>query len=170
MKARGLYDNSVIFVYGDHYGMTMYDENLIEFFGEDATNYNSARMQFEFSNVACGMRIPGVENVKIDYPVSKVDIKSTLMQVCGLEETFALGTSIFEQKPYVCVNNGKIITDNYYYDAENWYELETGNQVDLQTLDEETRNFLNKNVEYTEKELGISMSVLTENLLKDNIE
>lgn len=31
LKEKGLYDNSVILVYGDHYGMTMYDEDLIEF-------------------------------------------------------------------------------------------------------------------------------------------
>ena len=169
LQERGLYDDSVIFVYGDHYGMTMYDEDLIEFLGEDKQNYNSARMQFEFSNVACGMRIPEIKNMKIDYPVSKVDIKPTLMQVCGIEDNFSLGTSIFEQKPYVCINNGKIITDKYYYDTENWYNLENGEIIDLQNLDEQTRNELNEDVEYMNKELGISMSVLTENLLKDNI-
>ena len=169
MKARGFYDNSVIFVYGDHYGMTMYDENFIKYLGEDPVNYNNARMQFEFSNVVCGMRIPGVQNVQIDYPVSKVDIKPTLMQISGLEDTFSLGTSIFEAKPYVCINNGKIITDKYYYDTEGWYVLETGEAVNMEEIDEETKNRLNRNVEYTEKEIGISMSVLTENLLKDQL-
>lgn len=169
LKTRGLYEDSVIFVYGDHYGMTMYDENLIEYLGEDKQNYNSARMQFEFSNVACGMRIPGLQNIKIDYPVNKIDIKPTLMQIAGIEDEFSLGTSIFEQKPYVCINNGKIITDEYYYDTENWYNLKTGEVIDLQNVDEEIRNKLNENIEYTDKELGISMSVLTENLLKDNL-
>jgi len=169
MKARGLYDNSVIFVYGDHYGMTMYDENLIEFLGEDKENYNTARMQFEFSNVTCGMRIPGIQNVKIDYPINKIDIKPTLMQVCGIEDVFSLGTSIFHQKPYICINNGNIVTDKYYYDTENWYKLETGEIIDLEKVDEETKNFLKKAEEYTVKELGISMSVLTENLLRGKI-
>lgn len=169
LKQRNLYDNSVIFVYGDHYGMTMYDENLIEFLGEDNQNYNSARMQYEFSNVACGMRIPGIENITIDYPVSKVDIKPTLMQVFGLEDVFSLGTSIFKQKPYVCINNGKIITDQYYYDSENWYDLESGQKLDIEMIDEQTKDMLNKCTEYTEKELGISISILTENLLKDNL-
>lgn len=169
LKTRGLYDNSVVFVYGDHYGMTMYDENLIEFLEEDKENYNMARMQFEFSNVACGIRIPGVSNVKIDYPVSKVDIKPTLMQICNIKDKFSLGTSIFETKPYVCVNNGNIITDKYYYDTENWYVLETGKQLDLQNIDGETKNMLDKCVDYTDKELGISMSILTDNLLKDNL-
>ncbi len=170
LQVKGLYEDSVILAYGDHYGMTMYDEDLLEFLGEDKQNYNAARMQFEFSNVACGMKIPGVQNVKIDAPVSKVDIKPTLAQICDLDDTFSLGTSIFEPKPYVCVNNGKIITQQYYYDAENWFDLATGEKLDEQKLDENLRNTLDLAVEYANKEIGISMSVLTENLLKNHLE
>lgn len=169
LKTRDLYDNSVILVYGDHYGMTMYDENLIEFLGENKENYNAIRMQFEFSNVACGMRIPGLQKITIDTPVSKVDIKPTLMQIANIEDTFSLGNSIFEGKPYVCINNGKIIKEGYYYDAENWYDLATGQRLDMESLEEEVKADLNKAVEYTNQELGISMSVLINNLLKDEI-
>lgn len=169
LKQRGLYEDCVIIVYGDHYGMTMYDENLIEFLDEDKEKYNDVRMQFEFSNVACGMKVPGVNNLKIDYPVSKVDIKPTLTQICGIEDNFSLGTSIFEKKPYVCINNGKIITDSYYYDSEDWYYLENGEKIDISNIDETTKSNLNLIVENTEREIGISMSVLTENLLKDKL-
>lgn len=170
LKTKGLYEDSVIFVYGDHYGMTMYDEDLIEFLGEDSENYNDIRMQYEFSNVACGMRIPGVQAVRIDYPVSKVDIKPTLMQIANLEDTFSLGTSIFKKKPYVCINNGKIITDTYYYDSESWYDLATGAKIDMDALPEEVRNQLDQNTEAMDKELGISMSILTENLLRNKLQ
>lgn len=170
LKKRSLYDDCVIFVYGDHYGMTMYDENLIEFLGEDQQNYNNARMQYEFSNVQCGMKVPGIQNLKIDYPVSKVDIKPTLTQICGIEDNFSLGTSIFEHKPYVCINNGKIITDEFYYDSECWYYLENGKKVDMTQINEQTKKNLDLIVEYSEKEIGLSMSVLTENLLKDHLE
>ncbi len=169
LKIRDLYDNSVVFVYGDHYGMTMYDEDLMEFLGENKENYNVARMQFEFSNVACGMRIPGVQAMAIDAPVSKVDIKPTLMQIANIEDTFSLGNSIFEGKPYVCVNNGKIVKEGYYYDAENWYDLATGEMLDWEMLEESVKNDLDKAVEYTDKELGISMSILIDNLLRGNV-
>lgn len=170
LKTRGLYEDSVILVYGDHYGMSMYDENLIDFLGENEENYNRARMQFEFSNVACGMRVPGLQTITIDYPVSRVDIKPTLIQICGLEDHFSLGTSIFEKKPYVCINNGKIITEEYYYDTENWYDLVSGKKIEWNEVGEELKNVLDKNVKDMDIELGISMSVLTGNLLKDKIE
>ena len=169
LKNRGFYDNSVIFVYGDHYGMTMYDEYLIEFLGENPENYNMARMQYEFSHVACGMRIPGMQHQIIDTPVSKVDIKPSLLQIANLEDTFSLGTSIFEPKPYVCINNGNIIKDKYYYDAEKWYDLETGEIITIENLEEDVRKALDNAVEWTKQELGISMSVLTENLLKNKL-
>ncbi len=169
LKLRGLYEDSVIFIYGDHYGMTMYDENLMEFLGEDFENYNDAKMQFVFSNVACGMRVPGIENLHIDYPVSRVDIKPTLAQICGIEDTFSLGTSIFEEKPYVCINNGKIIAEKYYYDTEKWLVLETGEILDMENMEEDLKKRLDRNVEYANKELEISMSILAGNLLKDKI-
>lgn len=66
----------------------------------------------------------------------------------------------------MCINNGNIITEKYYYDTENWHDLKTGNRLDMASLDEETKNILNQDIELTNQEIGISMSVLTENLLK----
>ncbi len=168
-KARGFYDNSVLLIYGDHYGMTMYDKDLIEFLGEDSQNYNDIRMQYEFSNVVCGMRIPGIEKVEINQPVSRIDIKPTLLQICNIEDTFSLGTSIFRKKPYVCINNGKIVTEEYYYDTEKWYKLATGESIEREDTGEEIKDWLEKVVTSMNQEIGISISIVTENLLKDKI-
>ena len=92
------------------------------------------------------------------------------MQIANIQDTFSLGTSIFEPKPYVCLNNGKIITDQYYYDAENWYDLKTGNALDMESLEENVKADLEQNVESMNLEIGISMSVLTENLLKEHLQ
>lgn len=165
LKNAGLYEDSIIIVFGDHYGMGMYDENLIEFLGEDVSNYNDARMQYEFSNVAAGIRIPGISNLVIDTPTNKIDLKPTLMQICGIEDEFSIGCSIFNKRDYTCINNGKIITNKYLYDG-NWYELQTGKQIDLNTLSEEEKQKLDWYVEKMEQELGISKSVVVNNLLK----
>ena len=81
-----IYDDIVIVVHGDHYGMQMYDENLIEFLGYDKNNYNDAVMQHIFSNVVCSIKIPGISNIIIDAPTSKNDVKPTLAQICGFED------------------------------------------------------------------------------------
>lgn len=169
LKEKGLYDNTVVIVFGDHYGMTMYDEDLIEFLGEDPKNYNDARMQFEFSNVACGMRIPGIQNIKVEQPTSKIDIKSTILQLLGIEEQISIGKSIFDGKPSVIINNGKIITSEYYYDASDWYYLSTGEKIDLTTISEDLKNQLNEHVKQMKIELGISNSMVVQNLLKGKL-
>ena len=146
----------------------MYDENLIEFLGYSRNNYNDARMQYEFSNVVCGIRIPGVSNVVIDEPVSKMDVKPTLAQICNVEDTFSLGTSIFNRNSYVAINNGKVITKDYYYDGDSWYILETGEKLDINSIPEEEKKRLDLYVEEALIEIEISNSVVVNNLLQDS--
>ena len=169
LKEKGLYDNTVVIVFGDHYGMTMYDEDFIEYLGEDKEHYNDARMQFEFTNVACGMRVPGLQNIRIEDPVSKIDINPTPLSLLGIEDKISVGKNMFDGKPYVVISNGKIITKDYLYDGSNWFYLSDGKQVDLETIDEETKNKLNDYVTWSVKELGVSNSIVVENLLKGNL-
>jgi len=169
LKEKGFYDDMVIVVFGDHYGMQMYDDNLIKYLGYNKSNYNDIRMQYEFSNVLCGMKIPGVNNVEITEPVSKNDIKPTLAQICNLKDTFSMGTSIFNRNSYVLINNGKIITDKYYYDADTWFLIETGGRLDLNTITEEEKKKLKLYVDESLKELDISNSVVINNLLQDHL-
>lgn len=164
LKENNLYDDSIIIVFGDHYGMSMYDENLIEFLGEDIDTYNDAKMQYEFSHIAGGIKIPGISNLKIDTPTNKIDIKPTLMQICGIEDKFSIGCSIFSKRNYTCINNGKIITNDYLYDG-NWYELSTGNQIDIDSLEETVKEQLQWYVTNMESELDISKSIVVNNLL-----
>lgn len=169
LKEKGLYDDTVIVVFGDHYGMQMYDEDLIEFLGYSKNDYNDARMQFEFSNVLAGMRIPGISGLTIDEAVSKSDIKPTLAQICNLEDTFSIGTSLFERKSYVAINNGKVITKDYYYDGTGWFKLSDGSEVELDMLSEDEREKLKKYTTEAINEIDISNSVVIKNLLQKHL-
>ncbi len=169
LKEKGLYDDTVIVVFGDHYGMQMYDENLIQFLGYNKNDYNDARMQFEFSNVLAGMRIPGIENMEIDEAVSKSDIKPTLAQICNLKDTFSMGTSMFNRQSYVTINNGKVITKNCYYDGTDWFKLSNGEKINLDELPEEESSKLKEYSKRAIQEIDISNSVVIKNLLQKNL-
>ena len=169
LKEYNLYDDVVLVVHGDHYGMQMYDENLIEFLGYDKNNYNDAIMQHTFSNVVCAVRIPGISNITIDAPTSKNDVKPTLAQICGLEDAFSMGTSIFNRNSYVTINNGKVITDKYLYDGAEWLSLKDGNKVNLSNLSEEEKNLLETYKKQAITELDISNAVMVNNLLQNNL-
>ena len=166
LKKEGIYDDTVILVYGDHAGLQMYNWEMQDFIKE-VQPLNDIQTQINYSNILCGLKIPGVDSMKIDKPISKIDIKPTIMEICGLkdQDEFSIGQSMFSNKDFVCINNGKIITDKYFYDGD-WYEIETGKQSNLNDLSQEEIGKLNDYVDSLQKELDISLSANILNLLK----
>lgn len=164
LKKSGLYDDTVILVYGDHAGLQMYNYEMQDFINE-ATNLNDIKTQINYSNVLCGLKIPGVSSMKIEKPVSKLDIKPTLTEICGIEDEFSLGMSMFSNKDFVCLNNGRIITEKYFYDG-TWYNISDGEQVDFENLSDEEIEKFKFYEDSLQKELDISLSINILNLLK----
>lgn len=164
LKKAGLYDDTVILVYGDHAGLQMYNWKMQDFIKE-VKPLNDIQTQINYSNVLCGMKIPGVKPMKITKPTSKLDMKPTLMEICGIEDKFSLGQSLFSNKDFVCLNNGKIITDKYFYDG-NWYSIQTGEKLDLSNMPEAEVEKLNDYCNSLQTELDISLSTNILNLVK----
>ena len=158
LKKADLYDDTVIILYGDHNGLDMYNNEMIEFLGELDDNVTDVDIKLNYIRVLAGMRIPGISNLRIDKPVSKLDIKPTLAYLCNLNDGISLGTNMLAKKDFICLNNERIVTEDFYYD-ENWYKIETGEMVQE---DEK----LKKYHEYIETELEISKSIVLENLLR----
>ena len=165
LKKAGLYDDTVILIYGDHAGLQMYNWEMQDFIREVNPSLNDIQTQINYSNVMCGLKIPGVDAMKIDKPVSKLDIKPTINEICGIEDKFSLGESMFSDKDFVCINNGKIITDKYFYDGD-WYLIKTGECLDMNNLPKDEVDKLNFYSECLQKELDISLSTNILNLLK----
>lgn len=158
LRNASLYDNSVIILYGDHNGLDMYNNEMIEFLKELDSNLTDTDIKLNYIRVLAGMRIPGINNLRIDKPVSKLDIKPTLAYLCNTEEGVSLGTNMLAKKDFICLNNERIVTDKFYYD-ELWYDIETGEIV-------EENDELKKYYKFMQKELEISKSIVLENLLK----
>lgn len=165
LKEAGLYDNTVIVVFGDHYGMQMYNYEMLDYIEEKDHRYNTVETEINYINVPMVIRVPGVEHMEIDKTVSKLDIKPTVCFLTGTEDGFSIGTSMFGNKDFVCLNNGVIVTDDYYYNGY-WYHRSNGEQIDIDNIDEELKNKLDYYIECMEKELSISNSVVLNNLLK----
>lgn len=165
LKASGLYDDTVIFVFGDHYGVQMYNEEMLEFIKENDHEYNNVETEINYVNVACGVKIPGVDKMKITKTVSKLDIKPTLSYICGLEDGISLGTNIFGNKDFVCLYNGIIITDEYYYNGD-WYNRANGEKINIDNIDDNEKEKLDYYINSMDQELTISNSIVLNNLLK----
>jgi phosphoglycerol transferase MdoB-like AlkP superfamily enzyme len=165
LKDAGIYDDTAILVFGDHNGLTMYNDELIDFLSYTDSDITEVDLKLNYTKVACGFKIPGIEHIEIEKPVSKLDIKPTLAYLCNLEDTFSLGTNMFANKDFVCLNNERIITSRYYYDA-GWYDIKTGEMLKWEELDEDTKKLLDEYYQDMKTELDISNSVSINNLLK----
>lgn len=165
LKNSGLYDDTAILVFGDHNGLAMYNEELMDFLSYTNANMTDVDLKLNYTRVVCGFKIPGIEHIEIEKPVNKLDIKPTFAYLCNLEDTFSLGTNMFASKNFVCLNNERIITNRYYYD-ENWYNIKTGEILNWEELDNNTKDLLNEYYQDMKTELDISNSVSINNLLK----
>lgn len=166
LQKEGLYEDTAILAFGDHNGLNMYNEELVDFLSMLDEDLTDVDLKLNYTKVACGFKIPGIEGIKIDKPVSKLDIKPTLAYLSNIEDGFSLGTNMFGSKDFVCLNNERIIAENYYYD-EQWYDNATGNQIDIENLNEIEKQRLNEYYNDMKTELDISLSISVNNLLKN---
>lgn len=165
LKEADLYDDTAILVFGDHNGLNMYNEELIDFLNNINPEITDVDLKLNYTRVACGFKVPQMQSIKIEKPINKLDIKPTLAYLCNLEDSFSLGTNMFASKDFVCLNNERIITSRYYYDEE-WYDIQTGEALNWEELDEDTKELLNEYYQDMKIELDISNSISINNLLK----
>ena len=164
LKEANLYDDTIILLFGDHNGIDMYNEEMIDFLKQTDPNITDPEIKLNYIRVACGMKIPSVDGLTIEKPVSKLDIKPTLAYLIDAKEGVSLGTNMFARKDFICLNNERIVTSRYYFDEE-WYDIKNGKKIDLSEISEEERKLLEKYYMYMKKELDISISISVNNLL-----
>lgn len=165
LKEENLYNDTVILVYGDHNGLDMYNEELQDFLKATNQKLNDIDIKTNYIRVAGGIKIPGIKNLEIDKPISKLDIKPTLTYLIDSEDGISLGTNMFANKDFISLNNERIVTSKYYYD-EKWFYRDDGTEVDMEKISEEERNLLKEYYDNMKKELDISVSISINNLLK----
>jgi len=165
LKEAELYDDTVVVVFGDHYGMQMYNNEMLDYIEENDHKLNEVETEINYINVPFGIHVPGISHMEISKVVSKLDIKPTICCLTGLEDGFSLGTCMFGNKDFVCLNNGIIVTNQYYYNGE-WMDISTGKKINEGYLSDDTKHKFDYYLECMDTELSISNSVILNNLLK----
>lgn len=134
LKASGLYDNSVIVLYGDHFGISeSRNESLAELVGktkEDWNSYDNAQMQ----KVPYMIHIPGQENGGINHTYGgQVDALPTLMHLLGVDTKnyIMMGQDLLsaDHDQLVAFRNGDFVSDKYTYHKGSLYDTASGNEI-----------------------------------------
>src|SRR5699024_5754189 len=127
LKESGLYDDSVIMIYGDHYGVSEnHNRAMSEITDEEITPFKNAQLQ----RVPFMIKVPGVEGQgTVDEYAGQVDVMPTLLHLLGIksQDYIQFGTDLFSEdhKDYVPFRNGDFITPEYSRVKGTYYDNET---------------------------------------------
>ena len=161
LKKKGLYDNSVIMIYGDHYGISENHNNAMEkLLGEKITPAKFT----DLNRTGFWLKVPGKSGgVNKEY-AGQMDVMPTLLHLVGIDSKNYLmfGSDMFSKQHnnVVPFRNGDFITEDYKYVNGKIYS-----NKDNELLTEKPKDF-DKNKKQVEKDLEMSDSVLNGDLLR----
>ncbi|WNF32121.1 LTA synthase family protein [Aeribacillus composti] len=164
LKKAGLYENSIIILYGDHYGISEnHNKAMAQFLGkEEITPFDTIQLQ----RVPLIIHIPGVtdKNPKVFHQVAgQIDLKPTILNLLGIDtkNDIEFGTDIFSKDriPFAVLRDGSFITDQYVYTRGICYDKSTGEAV-------EDKNACEPYMEKAKNELDYSDEIIYGDLLR----
>ncbi|PDY30859.1 LTA synthase family protein [Bacillus thuringiensis] len=134
LKAEGLYDDSIIVLYDDHYGISeKHNRAMAQFLEkEQITEFDTLNLQ----RTPLYIHIPGqTEGQTISKPTGQIDMKPTILNLLGVDSTndIRFGHDMFsdEYTGFVVLRDGSFVTDKYAYKNNTFYDRITGEIVDL---------------------------------------
>ena len=169
LKSSGLYDNSVIVLYGDHYGVSnSRNQNLAELLGKSKSTWNdfdNAAMQ----RVPYMIHVPGQTNGGINHTYGgQVDALPTLLHLLGVDTKnyIQMGQDLFskDNKQIVSFRNGNIVTPKYTILGSTIYNTATGELIAEPT--EEVKKEIAEIKKESSTQLQVSDQVTNGDLLR----
>jgi lipoteichoic acid synthase len=132
LKETGLYDNSIIVFYGDHYGISEnHNRAMAQFLGKaEITPYDYMNLQ----RTPLFIHVPGqTQGQTISAPAGEMDVKPTILHLLGQDTSkdIEFGHDLFspERKPFVVMRDGSFVTDKYFYHDNKFYNRLTGEEI-----------------------------------------
>ncbi|MFD1864080.1 LTA synthase family protein [Planococcus chinensis] len=160
LKEQGLYENSVIVMYGDHYGISEnHNEAMAQYLGKEVTPYESAQLQ----KVPFFVHIPGSGKGYVEEEIGgQIDMRPTIMHLMGIEteKDLQFGGDLFsdEHEEFVIFRDGRFITDENVYAGNVCYDIDTGEETDIAECE--------PHIERAQQELDYSESIINGDLLR----
>lgn len=144
LKRRGLYDNSVIVIYGDHSAIPQDQAySLNDFINYSDNPFNWQKLQ----RTACFIRFPGMENKGVQkITVGEIDILPTIANLLGIETPYAMGKDMFNtEKGYAVLRNASVVTDDFVYvNSANKVYDNSGKELNLKDYEGIIKQYQNQ--------------------------
>lgn len=161
LKESGLYENSIIIMYGDHYGISEnHNTAMSKYLEKEITPFETAQLQ----RVPLFIHIPesGVGGVNHSL-VGQIDLKPTIENLMGINESdnsIQFGQDIFseEQDHFVILRDGRFISKDLVYAGQTCWNKETGESTDIEVC--------KPYIERAKEELTINDKIIYGDLLR----
>ena len=130
LKANGMYKNSVVVLYGDHYGISeKYEEGVFELLDQEDTPVNHAKLQ----QVPLIIHVPGEEAREVETIGGEIDIRATVLHLMGIQsrDTLSFGHSLFtrDENHPVIFRDGDFVTKKYIFQDNVCYNKKNEESV-----------------------------------------
>ncbi|WP_031463907.1 polyglycerol-phosphate lipoteichoic acid synthase LtaS [Staphylococcus warneri] len=161
LKKKGLYDDSVIMIYGDHYGISENHNNAMEkLLGEKITPAKFT----DLNRTGFWIKIPGKSGgINKEY-AGQMDVMPTILHLVGIDTKnyIMFGTDLFSKQhnDVVPFRNGDFITKDYKNVNGKLYS-----NKDNELLTKKPKDF-EKNQKQVEKDLEMNDSLLNGDLFR----
>jgi lipoteichoic acid synthase len=131
LKDEGLYEDSIIILYGDHYGISdNHNKAMSEYLGKEITPFESTQLQ----KVPLIIHIPGQEGKTMTTVGGQIDIKPTILHLLGIDtkNNINFGSDLFakDRRDFAVLRDGSFITKDQVFTRETCYDKATGEPTD----------------------------------------
>lgn len=131
LKESGLYENTMIVMYGDHYGISdNHNKAMEQIIGEEVTPVVNADLQ----RVPLFIHVPGMEGGVNHTYGGQIDLLPTVLHLLGVEtkNNIHFGTDLLseEHSEIVPFRNGNFVSPTIYSLDGKYYDPKTGEELD----------------------------------------
>ncbi|RWZ60080.1 LTA synthase family protein [Halobacillus fulvus] len=153
LKDSGLYEDSIIVLMGDHYGISeFHNEAMSQFLGKEVTPYVHTQLQ----RVPFMIHIPGYEGGEVkEEVVGQIDVKPTLLHLLGIEaeNDLTFGTNMFSEtkNEFTAMRDGSFVSEQYVFSKGICYDRSTGEEIgDQAEACQPIRDKVDKELQYSD--------------------
>lgn len=171
LKDSGLYENSILVFYGDHFGTSnMRNPHLAPLLGKDPAEWD-AYDNVQLQRVPLMFHIPGYEGGEIKHTYGgQVDFLPTLLHLLGVKSDpyLFMGQDLLseENNEIVPLRNGNVLTPEYHFIGSTIYDANTGENISAEIEDEEELHALLEISAEGKEELTHSDNLMNLDLLR----
>ncbi len=167
LKKAGLYDNSLLVLYGDHYGISEnHPKAIAKLLGKKSVNaYDLANWQ-KVPFIVHGDGLQG--GINHTYG-GEIDVMPTILHLLGIstKQNIQFGQDLLakDNKQIVAFRNSSFVSKDYVHYGGNYYVTSTGTKFDPKE-DLRAKSIIDADQKYVDQSLSYSDEVQTGDLLR----